>query len=66
MNFIRYFDKVYHDKGCQPFEIYIQNKVYSFDFNVANSLTIREILTYTDFVETAKKFIYKEDLNDYF
>lgn len=31
-NFIRYFDKVYHDKGCQAFEIYIQNKVYSFDY----------------------------------
>lgn len=40
--------------------------VYSFDFNVANSLTIKETMTYTDFVESAKKFIYAEDLNNYF
>ena len=44
----------------------LSDKVYSFDFNVANSLIIRETLTYTDFVEAAKKFIYEEDLNDYF
>lgn len=40
--------------------------VYSFDFNVANSLTIKETMTYTDFVEAAKRFIYEEDLNNYF
>ncbi len=42
------------------------DKVYSFDFNIANSLTIKDTMTYTDFIESAKKFIYIEDLNDYF
>lgn len=45
----------------------IQNdKVYAFDFNVANSLVIKDTLTYTSFIETVAKFIYKDDISDYF
>lgn len=44
----------------------LDDKVYAFDFNVANSLFIKETMTYTDFIESAKKFIFHEDLNNYF
>lgn len=44
----------------------LDDRVYSFDFNVANNLIIKETMTYTDFIESAKKFIFEEDLNNYF
>lgn len=43
-----------------------EDKVYSFNFTIANSLTIKETMTYTDFVELATKFVHKEELNQYF
>ncbi len=40
--------------------------VYVLDFNVANSLIIKERITYTDFIDLASKFVHKDDLSDYF
>lgn len=42
------------------------DKVYVFDFTVANSLVIKETLTYTDFIDVATKFIHKDEVGDYF
>lgn len=42
------------------------DKVYVFDFTVANSLVIKETLTYTDFIDVATKFVHKEDISNYF
>lgn len=42
------------------------DKVYSFEFNVANSLKIKGVLTYTDFIERETKRIKAEDVDGYF
>lgn len=42
------------------------DKVYVFDFTVANSLVIKETLSYTDFIDIATKFVHKDDVSDYF
>lgn len=42
------------------------DKVYSFNFTIANSLAIKETMTYTDFIDVATKFVHKEELSDYF
>lgn len=42
------------------------DKVYVFDFTVANSLIIKETLTYTDFIDIATKFVHKDDVSEYF
>lgn len=42
------------------------DKVYSFEFNVANSLKIKGVLTYTDFIERETKRIKAEDVDEYF
>lgn len=42
------------------------DKVYVFDFTVANSLVVKETLTYTDFIDVATKFIHKDEVGDYF
>lgn len=45
----------------------IQNdRVYSFGFTITNSLIIKETITYTDFIEVAKRFVHAEELNSYF
>jgi CheY-like chemotaxis protein len=44
----------------------LDDKVYAFDFNIANNLYIKGVSSYTDFIESAKRFVYNEDLNDYF
>ena len=49
------------------YAIDIENdKVYIFAFTVANSLVIKEVISYTDFIEMAPKFIYKDDVSSYF
>ena len=42
------------------------DKVYSFEFNVANSLKIKSELTYTDFIDKETKRIKPEEVDDYF
>lgn len=42
------------------------DKVYTFYFTVANSLKIKEIITYTDFIDIATRFVHKDELNSYF
>lgn len=42
------------------------DKVYVFDFTVANSLIIKETLTYTDFIDIATKFVHKDEISSYF
>lgn len=42
------------------------DKVYSFGFTIANSLVIKETITYTDFIEVAKRFVHTEELSSYF
>lgn len=42
------------------------DKVYSFGFTIANSLVIKETITYTDFIEVAKRFVHADELNAYF
>lgn len=42
------------------------DKVYCFAFTVTNSLMIKEVITYTDFVELSKKFIHQGEINAYF
>ena len=42
------------------------DKVYSFEFNVANSLKIKGQLTYTDFIDKETKRIKPEEVDDYF
>lgn len=42
------------------------DKVYSFGFTLANSLTIKETTSYTDFIEIAKRFVHTEELSAYF
>lgn len=44
----------------------LSDVVYSFDFDDSNHLVIKERISYTDFIEVAKKFVYPEDLNNYF
>lgn len=42
------------------------DKVYSFGFTIANSLVIKETITYTDFIEVAKRFVHTDELSAYF
>ena len=42
------------------------DKVYSFEFNVANSLKIKGQLTYTDFIDKETKRIKPEEVDEYF
>ena len=44
----------------------IDDKVYRFDFTISNSLVIKEVTTYTDFIEIAKRFVNSNDLSTYF
>ncbi|HPZ23792.1 MAG TPA: response regulator, partial [Bacilli bacterium] len=44
----------------------LDDKVYAFDFTVANSLIIKNVNSYTDFIEVAKKFVHPDDLSSYF
>ena len=44
----------------------IDDKVYRFDFTISNSLVIKEVTTYTDFIEIAKRFVNSSDLSTYF
>ena len=44
----------------------IDDKVYRFDFTISNNLVIKEITTYTDFIEVAKRFVNAGDLSAYF
>lgn len=44
----------------------LSDAVYAFDFNSEGQLIIKETLSYTDFIEVAKRFVYPEDLNNYF
>ena len=44
----------------------IDDKVYRFDFTISNSLVIKEVTTYTDFIEIAKRFVNASDLSTYF
>ena len=43
-----------------------QDKVYVFDFTVANSLVIKETLSYTDFIDVVTKFVHEEEIGEYF
>ncbi len=42
------------------------DKVYSFNFTIANSLVIKETMSYTEFIDIAKKFVHKDELSNYF
>ncbi|MDE5630028.1 MAG: hypothetical protein K2I70_00360, partial [Bacilli bacterium] len=42
------------------------DKVYSFNFTIANSLVIKETISYTEFIEVAKRFVHKDELSNYF
>lgn len=42
------------------------DKVYSFAFTIANSLIIKEVISYTEFIEVAKRFVHADELSDYF
>lgn len=42
------------------------DKVYSFGFTIANSLVIKDTITYTDFIEVAERFVHADELNAYF
>lgn len=42
------------------------DKVYSFGFTVANSLAIKEMISYMEFIDVATKFVHKEELSRYF
>lgn len=42
------------------------DKVYSFEFNVANALKIKGIITYTDFIDKETKRIKPEEVDEYF
>lgn len=42
------------------------DRVYSFGFNLANMLMIKETTTYTDFIDVATKFVHEEELSSYF
>ncbi len=42
------------------------DKVYSFEFNVANALKIKGVLTYTDFIDRETKRIKAEEVDQYF
>ena len=42
------------------------DKVYSFNFTIANSLVIKDTMSYTDFIDVATKFVHKDELSSYF
>ena len=42
------------------------DKVYTFGFNLANMLTIKDTSTYTDFIDVATKFVHEDELSKYF
>ena len=42
------------------------DKVYVFDFSLANSLIIKERINYTDFIEVANRFVHRDDVSRYF
>jgi len=42
------------------------DKVYSFEFNVANALKIKGVITYTDFIDKETKRIKPEEVDEYF
>lgn len=42
------------------------DRVYSFNFTIANSLVIKETISYMDFIDVAKKFVHKDELSNYF
>ena len=42
------------------------DKVYSFEFNVANALKIKGVITYTDFIDKETKRIKAEEVDEYF
>ncbi|MCX4365575.1 MAG: response regulator [Bacilli bacterium] len=42
------------------------DRVYSFNFTIANSLVIKETMSYTEFIDIAKKFVHKDELSNYF
>ena len=44
----------------------IEDKVYRFDFTISNNLVIKETTTYTEFIETAKRFVKETDVSSYF
>ncbi|MCH5167308.1 MAG: response regulator [Erysipelotrichales bacterium] len=43
-----------------------EDKVYMLYFNEDNSLFIKNTITYTDFIEEAKKFVHKDEVSSYF
>lgn len=42
------------------------DKVYSFNFTIANSLIIKDTISYTEFIDVASKFVHKDELSSYF
>lgn len=43
-----------------------EDKVYRFEFTISNSLIIKDTITYTDFIDIAKRFVSASDLSSYF
>ena len=42
------------------------DKVYTFGFNLANLLVIKDTMTYTEFIDMASKFVHKDEVSQYF
>lgn len=43
-----------------------EDKAYRFEFTISNSLIIKDTITYTDFIDIAKRFVSANDLSSYF